>query len=190
MGAPHSTSRSAVRLALVTSPHDAPPAAPTGVPAGLRLLRSLDRSVLETARDVDLRPMELYALLLLSDAPEGEPVTTRALSELLAASTSQAKQIALRLAARGLVVRSGAQGSTLLTESGRDLATAAEERLESKVARRLRRLDAAIVERGAASLSALVSDGRHVWTASGTRRTVKGVLRPIRETPWPRLQHP
>jgi len=114
--------------------------------------------MLETARDVDLRPMELYALLLLSDAPEGEPVTTRALSELLAASTSQAKQIALRLAARGLVVRSGAQGSTLLTESGRDLATAAEERLESKVARRLRRLDPAIVERGAASLSALVSD--------------------------------
>src|SRR3954462_1055134 len=102
MGAPHSTSRSAVRLALVTSPHDAPPAAPTGVPAGLRLLRSLDRAVLETARDVDLRPMELYALLLLSEAPEGEAaVTPRALSELLAASTSQAKQIALRLAARG-----------------------------------------------------------------------------------------
>ena len=119
MGAPHSTSRSAVRLALVTSPHDAPPAAPTGVPAGLRLLRSLDRSVLETARDVDLRPMELYALLLLSDAPEGEAVTTRSLSELLAASTSQAKQIALRLAARGYVERSGAQGSTQLTEPGR-----------------------------------------------------------------------
>src|SRR6478752_4830670 len=141
MGAPHSTSRSAVRLALVTSPHDAPPAAPTGVPAGLRLLRSLDRSVLETARDVDLRPMELYALLLLSDAPEGEAVTTRALSELLATSTSQAKQIAL-----------------LLTESGRDLATAAGQRLERKVTRRLRNLEPAIVERGAASLNALVGD--------------------------------
>jgi len=159
MGAPHSTSRSAVRLALVTSPHDAPPAAPTGVPAGLRLLRSLDRAVLETARDVDLRPMELYALLLLSEAPEGEAaVTTRALSELLAASTSQAKQIALRLAARGYVKRSGAHGSTLLTESGRDLATAAGQRLERKVTRRLRRLDAAVVERGAASLNALVGE--------------------------------
>jgi DNA-binding MarR family transcriptional regulator len=158
MGAPHSTSRSAVRLALVTSPHDAPPAAPTGVPAGLRLLRSLDRSVLETARDVDLRPMELYALLLLSDAPEAEAVTTRSLSEMLAASTSQAKQIALRLAARGLVERSGAHGSTLLTESGRDLATAAGQRLERNVTRRLRRLEPAVVERGAASLNTLVGD--------------------------------
>ena len=158
MGAPHSTSRSAVRLALVTSPHDAPPAAPTGVPAGLRLLRSLDRSVLETARDVDLRPMELYALLLLSDAPEDEAVTTRSLSELLAASTSQAKQIALRLAARGYVERSGPQGSTRLTESGRDLAVAAGTRLERTVARRLRGLERAIVERGATSLSSLVAD--------------------------------
>jgi Mn-dependent DtxR family transcriptional regulator len=124
----------------------------------LRLLRSLDRSVLETARDVDLRPMELYALLLLSEAPEGEAVTTRVLSELLAASTSQAKQIALRLAARGYVKRSGAHGSTLLTESGRDLATAAGERLERKVTRRLRRLDPAVVERSTASLNTLVGE--------------------------------
>src|SRR6476659_2544265 len=116
MGAPHSTSRSAVRLALVTSPHDAPPAAPTGVPAGLRLLRSLDRSVLETARDVDLRPMELYALLILSDAPEGVAVTTRSLSEQLAASPSQAKQIALRLASRGLAERSCFLSDTATTE--------------------------------------------------------------------------
>ena len=114
--------------------------------------------MLETARDVDLRPMELYALLLLSDAPEGEAVTTRALSELLAASTSQAKQIALRLAARGYVQRSGAHGSTLLTESGRDLATAAGQRLERKVTRQLRRLEPAVVERGAASLNALVCE--------------------------------
>jgi len=124
----------------------------------LRLIRSLDRSVLETARDVDLRPMELYALLLLSEAPEGEAVTTRALSELLAASTSQAKQIALRLAARGYVKRSGAHGSTLLTESGRDLAIAAGQRLERKVTRRLRRLEPAVVERGTSSLNALVGD--------------------------------
>jgi Mn-dependent DtxR family transcriptional regulator len=124
----------------------------------LRLLRCLDRAVLETARAVDLRPMELYALLLLSDAPEGESVTTRSLSELLAASTSQAKQIALRLAARGYVERSGAQGSTQLTDVGRDLAITAGNRLERTVARRLRRLEPAIVERGATSLSALVAD--------------------------------
>jgi Mn-dependent DtxR family transcriptional regulator len=124
----------------------------------LRLLRCLDRAVLETARDVDLRPMELYALLLLSDAPEGESVTTRSLSELLAASTSQAKQIALRLASRGYVKRSGAQGSTQLTDAGLDLAITAGNRLERTVARRLRRLEPAIVERGATSLSALVAD--------------------------------
>jgi len=56
------------------------------------------------------------------------------------------------------VKRSGAHGSTLLTESGRDLATAAGQRLERKVARRLRRLEPAIVERGTASLNALVAD--------------------------------
>ena len=157
MGAPHSTSRSAVRLALVTSPHDAPPAAPTGVPAGLRLLRSLDRSVLETARDVDLRPMELYALLILSDAPEGVSVTTRALSEQLAASPSQAKQIALRLASRGFAERSGSQGRTRLTESGRDLANDAIRMLEYEICSRLNRIEPGTVARGAAQLNALVS---------------------------------
>jgi DNA-binding MarR family transcriptional regulator len=122
MGVNHSTSRSAVRLALVTNPPPAAPDTPTGVPAGLRLLRSLDRSVLETARDVELRPMELYALLLLSDCPDVEAVNTRVLADLLAASPSQAKQIALRLAARGYATRRGAQGSTRLTDEGRQLA--------------------------------------------------------------------
>ena len=98
MGVTNSSSRSTVRLALVTNPPPAASVAPTGVPAGLRLLRTLDRSVLEVARDVDLRPMELYALLLLQAAAR---MTTRRLSEVLAASPSQAKQIALRLAARG-----------------------------------------------------------------------------------------
>ena len=67
MGVIHSTPRSAARLALVTNtaPADANPS--SDVPAGLRLLRTLDRSVLEVARDVNLRPMELYALLLLDE---------------------------------------------------------------------------------------------------------------------------
>jgi DNA-binding MarR family transcriptional regulator len=157
MGVTHSTSRNAVRLALVTNPPPAAPDAPTGVPAGLRLLRSLDRSVLETARDVDLRPMELYALLILSDAPEGVSVTTRALSEQLAASPSQAKQIALRLASRGFAERSGSQGRTRLTESGRDLANDAIRMLEYEICSRLNRIEPGTVARGAAQLNALVS---------------------------------
>ena len=157
MGVNHSTSRSAVRLALVTNPPPAAPDTPTGVPAGLRLLRSLDRSVLETARDVDLRPMELYALLLLSDCPDGEAVNTRVLADLLAASTSQAKQIALRLAARGYAQRRGSQGSTRLTDEGRKLARHAADALEDEMARRLGDIDRRAVMLGAATLSALAA---------------------------------
>ena len=35
------------------------------VPTGLRLVRAIDRAVLDVARKLELRPMELYALLLL-----------------------------------------------------------------------------------------------------------------------------
>ena len=158
MGVNHSTSRSAVRLALVTNPPPAAPDTPTGVPAGLRLLRSLDRSVLETARDVDLRPMELYALLLLSDCPNGEAVNTRVLADLLAASQSQAKQIALRLAARGYAERHGSLGRTRLTEQGRELASNAGRMLEYEISARLDRIEPDMVARGAATLTALVAD--------------------------------
>jgi DNA-binding MarR family transcriptional regulator len=154
MGVNHSTSRSAVRLALVTNPPPAAPDTPTGVPAGLRLLRSLDRSVLETARDVDLRPMELYALLLLSDE---EAVSTKVLADLLAASPSQAKQIALRLAARGYAHRGGSQGRTRLTDEGRRLARRASDALEDEMARRLGDIDRNAVVLGAATLSALAA---------------------------------
>jgi len=157
MGVNHSTSRSAVRLALVTNPPPAAPDTPTGVPAGLRLLRSLDRSVLETARDVDLRPMELYALLLLSDCPDGEAVNTRVLADQLAASPSQAKQIALRLAARGYAQRRGSQGSTRLTDEGRRLAQRAGDALEDAMARRLGDIDPRALMIGAATLSALAA---------------------------------
>ena len=157
MGVNHSISRSAVRLALVTNPPPAAPDTPTGVPAGLRLLRSLDRSVLETARDVDLRPMELYALLLLSDCPDDEAVNTRMLADLLAASPSQAKQIALRLAARGYASRRGSQGTTRLTDEGRLLARRAGDALEDEMARRLGGIDRHAVILGAATLSALAA---------------------------------
>jgi Mn-dependent DtxR family transcriptional regulator len=157
MGVTHSSSRGAARLALVTNPPPAASDAPTGVPAGLRLLRSLDRSVLEVAREVELRPMELYALLLLSDGPEGETVTTRTLASLLAASPSQAKQIALRLGARGLVDRAGAQGRTALTTEGRKLATAATVALGQEIARRLADIEADAVEEGATALTAIVT---------------------------------
>jgi DNA-binding MarR family transcriptional regulator len=157
MGVNHSTSRSAVRLALVTNPPPAAPDTPTGVPAGLRLLRSLDRSVLEIAREVDLRPMELYALLLLSDCPDEEAVSTRMLADLLAASPSQAKQIALRLAARGYAHRGGSQGRTRLTDEGRRLARRASDALEDEMARRLGDIDRNAVVLGAATLSALAA---------------------------------
>jgi Mn-dependent DtxR family transcriptional regulator len=127
------------------------------VPAGLRLLRSFDRSVLETARDVDLRPMELYALLLLSDEDNVDSLTTRALSDQLAASPSQAKQIALRLAARGYVERGGPQGRTRLTEAGRRLADSAGHALQLSMARRISRIERDTVARGAATLNALAS---------------------------------
>ena len=152
MGVTNSSSRSTVRLALVTNPPPAAPGAPTGVPAGLRLLRTLDRCVLEVARDVDLRPMELYALLLLSNGP----LTTRRLSEVLAASPSQAKQIALRLAARGYAEREGSQGRTSLTDSGRELADSSAEALEQEISERVSQIEAGALAHGSSSLSSLL----------------------------------
>ena len=157
MGVTHSTSRNTARLALVTSPPPATPGAPTGVPAGLRLLRLLDRSVLEIARVVDLRPMELYALMILSEAPPGDMITTRVLSERLAASASQTKQIALRLASRGFVERGGARGSTRLTSEGWALAERAGSLLEAEMRDRLENEESAVVARGAAALTALAA---------------------------------
>ena len=98
------------------------------VPAGLRMVRALDRAVLEAARRCALRPMELYALLLLRSE---EPLETTRLAAQLAASQSQAKQIALRLCARGFAVRYGAYGRTELTAPGRELADAAASDLEA-----------------------------------------------------------
>jgi hypothetical protein len=152
MGVPNSGSRRTARLALVTNPPPAPPDAPTGVPAGLRLLRTLDRAVLETAREIDVRPMELYALLLLSDGA----LTTRRLAEMLATSQSQAKQIALRLAGRGYAERGGTQGRTELTESGLALAREAAALLEREIADRLGQIEKGALASGTSTLSSLL----------------------------------
>ena len=101
--------------------------------------------------------MELYALLLLSDAECDDPLTTRSLAEQLAASPSQAKQIALRLAARGYVERGGPQGRTRLTAAGRELAGAASTALQGSMVRRISRIERETVARGSAALNALTS---------------------------------
>ena len=120
------------------------------VPAGLRMVRALDRAVLEVARGLDLRPMELYALLLLHGA---EPIETTRLADQLSASPSQAKQLALRLCARGIAVRRGAFGRTELTDAGRELALEAEARLEDVVAGRMAGMDPTLRVLGGATLA-------------------------------------
>jgi Mn-dependent DtxR family transcriptional regulator len=101
--------------------------------------------------------MELYALLLLSDAEGEEALTTRTMADQLAASPSQAKQIALRLAARGYVERGGPQGRTRLTAAGRELAAAASAALHVSMTRRISRIERETVARGSAALNALAS---------------------------------
>jgi DNA-binding MarR family transcriptional regulator len=157
MGVTHTTTRSPARLALVTNPPSMQPNPSSDVPAGLRLLRTLDRSVLEVARDVDLRPMELYALLLLEEHHE-EAMTTRRLSEVLASSPSQAKQIALRLAARGYVERGGGHGRTELTPLGRELAEQATDALRDEIAARVARIESGAVAQASHALGSLLLD--------------------------------
>jgi Mn-dependent DtxR family transcriptional regulator len=96
--------------------------------------------------------MELYALLLLSNGP----LTTRRLSEVLAASPSQAKQIALRLAARGYAERQGSHGRTTLTDSGRELADRSAEALEQEITERVSQIEAGALAHGSSSLSSLL----------------------------------
>jgi DNA-binding MarR family transcriptional regulator len=116
------------------------------------MIRALDRAVLEVARDLDLRPMELYALLLLHGSG---PIETSRLAEQLSASTSQAKQLALRLCARGIAARRGMYGRTELTEAGRDLARRAEVRLEDTVADRMSVIDPTLRVLGGVTLADL-----------------------------------
>ena len=122
------------------------------LPAGLRMVRALDRAVLEVARRLDLRPMELYVLLLLR---AGGRLTTAALADQLAASPSQAKQLALRLCVRGMAERGSPSGRTLLTPLGEAVADGAERDLRVAMAERMSRIDDSSRVHGRATLAHL-----------------------------------
>ena len=117
------------------------------------MVRALDRAVLEVARRLDLRPMELYALLLLR---AGGRLTTAALADQLAASPSQAKQLALRLCVRGMAERGSPSGRTLLTPLGEAVADGAERDLRVAMAERMSRIDDSSRVHGRATLAHLI----------------------------------
>ena len=87
------------------------------LPGFLESVRVADRALLDVARTRRLRPMEAYLLLILLD--ESDAVSTAHIAARIAASSSQAKQLALALQVRGLVVRRDRTGLTALTDEGR-----------------------------------------------------------------------
>ncbi|MCX6391931.1 MAG: hypothetical protein NTX95_05490 [Actinobacteria bacterium] len=109
--------------------------AQTALPGFLESVRVADRALLDVARTRRLRPMEAYLLLILLD--ESDAVSTAHVAARIAASSSQAKQLALALQVRGLVVRRDRTGLTALTAEGRaeaadlaaDVVTALQQRL-------------------------------------------------------------
>ena len=106
------------------------------VPPFVRTLRAADRAMLDVARRHRLRPMEAYLLLLLVELDE--PAPTQVLAARVAASPSQAKQLALALQARGFAERQAHTGLTAITDAGRDaaavLAVELHEALRTRVA--------------------------------------------------------
>lgn len=89
----------------------------TALPTFLESVRVADRALLDVARTRRLRPMEAYLLLILLD--EEGAVSTARIAARIAASSSQAKQLALALQLRGLVTRRDRTGLTALTSEGR-----------------------------------------------------------------------
>lgn len=89
----------------------------TALPTFLESVRVADRALLDVARTHRLRPMEAYLLLILLD--EEGAVSTARIAARIAASSSQAKQLALALQLRGLVTRRDRTGLTALTSEGR-----------------------------------------------------------------------
>jgi hypothetical protein len=138
------------RLSVVSG--GSPSLAVADMPAGLRMVRAIDRAVLDVARKLELRPMELYALLLLES---GERLTTAELADHLSASNSQAKQLALRLTSRGVAVRSGASGHTKLTPLGEALAETAGRHVEHAVRERMLNIDDDVRDTGGSVLADL-----------------------------------
>ena len=105
---------------------------PQHLPGYLETVRVADRTLLDIARTHRLRPMEAYLLLILLD--EDDSVSTAHIAARIAASSSQAKQLALALQVRGLVARRDRTGLTTLTPEGRVEA----EQLAAEVAAALR----------------------------------------------------
>ncbi|MSO47077.1 MAG: hypothetical protein EXQ67_03185 [Thermoleophilia bacterium] len=89
----------------------------TALPGFLESVRVADRALLDVARTHRLRPMEAYLMLILLD--EEGAVSTARIAARIAASSSQAKQLALALQQRGLITRRGRTGLTELTTAGR-----------------------------------------------------------------------
>ncbi len=116
------------------------------LPGFLESVRVADRALLDVARTRRLRPMEAYLLLILLD--EQDHVTTADVAERIAASSSQAKQLALALQVRGLVVRRDRTGLTALTDDGRKEATALAADVAAVLQARLGRLEPVAAWRG------------------------------------------
>lgn len=114
-----------------------PDLAQNALPEFLESVRVADRALLDVARTRRLRPMEAYLLLILLD--ESDAVSTAHIASRIAASSSQAKQLALALQVRGLVTRRDRTGLTALTDEGRteaaelsaDVVTALQQRLST-----------------------------------------------------------
>ena len=87
------------------------------LPLFLESVRVADRALLGVARTHRLRPMEAYLMLILLD--EEGAVSTARIAARIAASSSQAKQLALALQLRGLITRRDRTGLTELTSEGR-----------------------------------------------------------------------
>ena len=87
------------------------------LPTFLESVRVADRALLDVARTHRLRPMEAYLMLILLD--EEGAVSTARIAARIAASSSQAKQLALALQLRGLITRRDRTGLTELTSEGR-----------------------------------------------------------------------
>ncbi len=111
------------------------------LPGFLESVRVADRALLDVARTHRLRPMEAYLLLILLD--EDGAVSTARIAARIAASSSQAKQLALALQLRGLITRRDRTGLTELTSEGRREATDLAAEVVEVLQQRLTPLDAA-----------------------------------------------
>lgn len=110
------------------------------LPGFLESVRVADRALLDVARTRRLRPMEAYLLLILLD--EHDAVSTAHIAARIAASSSQAKQLALALQVRGLISRRDRTGLTSLTDEGRAEATELAAEVVEALQQRLGSLDA------------------------------------------------